>query len=251
MALGGYTYGIEPDTMRVVFKDMPGHGDPLLSHLVASGLCVAAAVFFLFFYTDSSPAALRRATQEQGNQAQAPTQGQEQAVAMGTEVGEGLEEGERRLSGAAPTTATEQQPLSRAGTAPGFIGGLRYVAGNRMLVIFIGCYAYTSPLSGMTLMAIPLLSSDQNKGLHMNTFETGMVLLLFMAFYVLYNQLFFRRVVRRIGQKSANTAGLILVALGILGFPLVEAVVPCHTPLMWVVLTVFCAVSGIGCVGAA
>ena len=67
-----------------------------------------------------------------------------------------------------------------------------------------------------------------------------------MAFYVLYNQLLFRRVLRRLGQKRANTLGIVLVAVGILGFPLVEAVVPCHTPLMWVVLTIFSAITGSG-----
>lgn len=174
-ALGGYTYGIEPDTMRVVFKDMPGHGAPVVSHLIASGLCVAALLAFVFLYKDTSPAALRRESiKQQQQQQEAAETAAGGAAAAAFVPPQALEAG--RSSEAPATEEEEDQPQPPTpAKAPGFVEGLRYVAGNRMLVLFIGCYAYTNLLSGMTLMAIPLLSSDQNKGLHMNTFETGMV----------------------------------------------------------------------------
>ena len=141
--LGGYTYGIEPDTMRTLFKGIPGHGAPLLSHLVASSLCIAAIIAFAVLYNNTPPAAMRKQKHKEQEAAATAAVG---SLSSSAEAKEGLGTG-----GADNATAA----VAEEKTAPSFMEGMRYVAGNRMLSLFIACYAATSFLSGMALMAIP------------------------------------------------------------------------------------------------
>lgn len=116
---------------------------------------------------------------------------------------------------------------------PTFLDGLRYVAGEPILVRLITVYTLLQFLNGELLMAIPLLAESRH-GFNMSTSETGVALMLFGLYCIIFNFTMFKHIVSRLGQKRANALGFILTAVGLLGLPLTQYLTTPASTCMWV-----------------
>lgn len=71
-------------------------------------------------------------------------------------------------------------------------------------------------------------------------------MLLFGSWAIVFNALFFKPVVARLGQKRANGIGLLLTGIGVLGLPIGDYYIRAHTPQLWSCIVITVLVFGAG-----
>lgn len=213
--IGGLTYGVEPkDHMGLLFEKLPGQGKSLISHLIASALCIIVMFLIIAFYVEEPPESeCPRYNENLLRRKQSTAVGEEPSL-EDLEGREGLyvssvssspmppPEPKGLVSLASSVIEPVERVLVRRESVwepppekPTFWEGLQYVSGEPLLMRLILVYSLSNFLNGELLYAIPLLAEDYD-GFDLKADETGFILLFFGCWCIFFNFLFFKPIVK-------------------------------------------------------